>query len=359
MRRAFLALAAALALVGCGGTKTVTTTHTVTAPAAAPAAPAPAAAVPVLDCPPGDLIMQCVLATQPAPSRSFKLGANPKVQYGIDFGWTQFSPAFLRSIGATFAESYLSHDFSKDWQPSNVAALKNAGFGLVDIYETSATRAAGGAINAALDAPYAVKRAASHGNRTGPITFAIDFDATGAQVDGYFRELHRLIPTRDEAYGGYYPLKYLCAHHLVGRENFQTYAWSRGLWLPASCAPNEQYLNGDAYDHDKAIAPLYGQWFPRSAPAPRPTRDRLGVMDRTLRRFPHGVTASEWKVTHRFRRRGCRQPARRSVCVTSTSRLKLFYARILTVAYGKPRAKRWTDHRGIRRKLIYAQLHQR
>lgn len=255
MRRTmiFAAILAAF-LVGCGGSPS------------SPRPSQPASLVNGHPCSPSDEALQCVL-----PPASFKLGFAPSrpVAQGVDFAWGAPSVAQMRALGAKFGASYFSFDPSKGWtqRAGLVSEYHRAGIATVGVWETSAVRAAEGCAAGRADAYAARAQAAAVGNTTRPIDFAIDFDAEGAQVDSYFRCGHAILGARESAYGGYYPLKYLCAHGLVGQTNWQTYAWSGGRWLPSSCAPLEQFLNGSSVDYDRALVPDYGQW---AAPAHKP-----------------------------------------------------------------------------------------
>ncbi len=221
-------------------------------------------------CTPADEALQCLLP--PAP-RQLNLTTSPVV-HGVDFAWGAPSVVGMRSLGARFGASYFSYDQSKGWaqRPGLVASYHAAGIATVGVWETSAGRAGQGCNAGASDAREAARQARAVGNTDRPIDFAIDFDASGPQIASYFQCVHQVLGTRASAYGGYYPLKYLCAHGLVGHQNWQTYAWSGGQFLPASCAPLEQYLNGSSVDYDRAIAADYGQWPGPAKPKPKPCR---------------------------------------------------------------------------------------
>lgn len=220
-------------------------------------------------CSSADEAFQCILPSVP---RELQLRASPFALHGVDFAWGAPSVAGMRALGARFGASYFSYDPSKGWiqRPGLVSGYHRAGIATVGVWETSAGRAGQGCGAGRSDAREASRQARRVGNISRPIDFAIDFDASGPQVDAYFRCIHGVLGARTSAYGGYYPLKYLCARGLVGHTNWQTYAWSGNQWLPASCAPLEQYLNGSAVDYDRAIAADYGQWPGPAKPKPRP-----------------------------------------------------------------------------------------
>ena len=231
-------VAVALVLLGvaaCGGTS----------PALAPAHLS-------ARCNQADYAMNCV---QPATSATPR-GAQSIP--GVDFGWSALSAGAARADGYRFAASYLSNDPTKNWTPALVNAYHTAGLATVYVWEASANNAQLGLNQGAIDASRALQQAnALH--HTGTIFFAVDCDCSGPSVAAYFSGATSVLGPRVGAYGGYSTLGYLCAHGLVGQVNWQTYAWSYGRWLPASCAPLEQYLNGNVVDQDRAIAPYYGQ----------------------------------------------------------------------------------------------------
>lgn len=234
-------------------------------------------------CTPQDEAMQCVLARQ-----KFTVSRPPSavIARGIDFAWGAPSAAEAKShYGAAFGASYLSFDASKGWaQRAGLVADYHAhGLGTVAVWETSARRASAGRAAGEADARTARGQAATLGNTASTIYFAIDYEARGAEIDGYFRGVHAILGARSGAYGSYGALGYLCGAHLIGK-GWQTYAWSGGRWLPASCAPLEQYLNDDRVDYDRALATDYGQW-------PSPASDAKARKRAELRRERRLVAA--------------------------------------------------------------------
>ncbi|MGH2870438.1 MAG: hypothetical protein ACRDNK_23075, partial [Solirubrobacteraceae bacterium] len=123
---------------------------------------------------------------------------------------------------------------------------------------------------------------------------------------------------------------YLHEHGVVGSENWQTYAWSGGAWLPKSIAPLEQYLNGALYDNDRALASDYGQW-PYTAPKP-PDPRHYDWLPNTVRHFGPGNFARERNTVLTWDRFRCEAPARRAVCRSTSSHLRLLADRIAFVA---------------------------
>jgi hypothetical protein len=210
--------------------------------------------------------MNCVLEHQTPPKR---FASKPGEILGADFGWGNVTPTEARSMHLAFVASYLSNDPPKDLTADAVRAFHADGIATVDVWESTGTRATEGYSAGEQDADTARSLAKALGNITRPIIFAIDCDCTDSQIALYFEGVHHILGSRDDAYGGYWQVLFLHQQHLVGNENWQTYAWSGGLWLPASIAPLEQYLNGSTYDWDRAIAIPYGE-FPWAPPKPAP-----------------------------------------------------------------------------------------
>lgn len=276
---------AALGLASCGSTNTVTVTRTVQTPPPV----APNKSIDGHPCSTANEVFQCVLPNPPA-----QLAPGPAsgtLIKGVDFAWGAPSASSMVAHGWRFGASYLSYDGSKGWtqRPGLVSSYHERGVATVAVWETTAARAGQGCVAGWSDAQEARRQAARLGNTSSTIDFAIDFDASGGAVSEYFRCAHGILGSRTGAYGGYYPLKYLCARGYVGHENWQTYAWSRSQWLPASCAPLEQYLNDGSVDYDRAIAPRYGQW---GGPAPAPPASRA-VKLRALRHLERRVIPDE------------------------------------------------------------------
>lgn len=327
-------LALMLAVAGCGSTHTVTVTRvqTVTLPKLATAAAV--AQHTGRPCTPRNQTMGCVLAPLPEPKRLlFSLA--PGQLYGIDFGWQGISAERAQELHARFAISYLS-DSSKDWTRGLLNDYHGRGIATVAVRETTGDRALAGCIAGAEDARAAAGELAALGAPAGqPFTMAIDFDATGPDVASYFRCASGAEPGRVGDYGGAGPTDYLCEHHLVGHLNFVTYAWlyrTNGAWPAKSCAPLQQYLNGSAFDNDRALLSNYGQW-PYKAQKPRPTVHSKAFRIYPIRRFRiHHHRLSERRTVVAWRAHGCENPVHRHVCVVTRRHLRWESQRLVILA---------------------------
>lgn len=339
----------AMLIVGCGSQHvTSTTAHITLNPLPRPTVATVKAQA--HDCLPSDIAMQCELPVEPLPTgvahrvaAHFTADAARMVgTYGVDFAWGgPRSCAAMKSLGAHFAISYFSNDPSKNWTPALVNEFHGCGIATVGGWESSAQRATQGFAAGVADAHSAAREAGAVGNIARPLWFAIDFDATGPDVLPYFQGVHSVLGARTEAYGSYRAILYLYQHGVVGHQNFQTYAWSGGLWLPSSIAPLEQYLNGSSFDNDRAIAADYGQWpytatkvavKHRPKPKAKKVRSRTsaaqhyGRYDNRPHRI-HGHSLRERANVERWDAKNCRRPVRRPVCRTTRRYLTLILGR--------------------------------
>jgi hypothetical protein len=206
----------------------------------------------------------------PAPKKLTPLSPGVSVTArGIDFAWGGPSVSAMRVNGFSFGASYLSYDLSKNWSQAQVRSYTNADIARVFVWETTATRALSGCGGGISDANAANSQGIAFGARV--IYFAVDFEAQGWQVAPYFRCAGQVIGiSRLGAYGGYTTINGLFNAHLI-RYGWQTYAWSGGRW--DSRAQLQQYLNGNTFDYDRAVAKDYGQ-TPFSHPKPAPPKPK-------------------------------------------------------------------------------------
>ena len=197
---------------------------------------------------------------KPAPAKPF----SPR--FGVDWAWGTIRPSALRQAGASFACRYLSLDPSKNLTPSESAWLRRAGVDRVVVWETTAARALGGPAAGRIDASNAFEQARRCGLPKGgswAIYFAIDFDATGPDVEPYFRGVVSVLRAEHTgAYGGLKPLRHLFSLQLI-RYGWQSYAWSGGAWdfrAQLRQISNGHRIAGVDCDFNRAVQPDFGQW---------------------------------------------------------------------------------------------------
>jgi hypothetical protein len=187
-------------------------------------------------------------------------------EFGIDWAWGTPNIPALAKAGVKFAARYLSHDTTKNLTATQAHSLAAHGIDCVVVWETTANRATAGRSAGMADAQAAsvlARRAGMPASK--PIYFAVDFDATVAQVQAYFDGVETVLgKKRTGVYGGYRVVKGLLDAGLVTYA-WQTYAWSGGLWDPR--AQIQQYSNGHnlggvSCDYDRSMHADFGQWRP-------------------------------------------------------------------------------------------------
>jgi len=167
---------------------------------------------------------------------------------GCDFSFSKPNLQQLWDAGYRVILVYLSDVSSKGVTPAYAAEALSIGFKILPLYETTAGAALGGYSTGVAHATTATRIAANLGIPPEvPIIYALDQDFSTAQLAGsvtrYVEGLNA-VHGDDALYGGYNQLGYLIRHGLAGSQNFQTYAWSGGKWLPVDQAPVEQFHNG-------------------------------------------------------------------------------------------------------------------
>lgn len=166
---------------------------------------------------------------------------------GCDFSYSKPDLPQLWAAGYRVILIYLS-DSGKGFTDAYANQALDIGFKILPLYETSAGAALGGYTTGVAHAKFATAKAAAQGiPKEVPIIYALDQQFSDAELSGpvsqYVKGLAS-VAGDDELYGGYHQLDYLIKHGFPGRQNFQTYAWSGGAWLPTGVAPIEQYHNG-------------------------------------------------------------------------------------------------------------------
>lgn len=171
----------------------------------------------------------------------------------VDYSWARPGGANIKKAGYLGVMRYLSYDTTgKTIVPAEMAELKAAGLEVGLVWESTANRVAGGAANGILDAHESSKQANALGY-TGPIYFAIDYDAPESDqpaINAYFQGVAVVIGhERTGGYGGYGPIKRLFDAGLIA-VGWQTLAWSGGN-REARCS---LYQNGaQAFDNSADV----------------------------------------------------------------------------------------------------------
>lgn len=366
-----------LLLAGCGG-GTRTVTRTVTAPASAPAAPASSAS----PCVPGHSFAGCsAKGLPPTPPGVFRLSPIRGTEFPDVSDWQGPITPNGHTAGVNWS-AVKTWQLSHGWPAGGVFKL-----GEYRIDPDAEINSAGLSVRGMWKAAYWFVRNTGCAHEAGLIV------STAKALGVHFVWNDIEVP---EAHG--YAVCLLAAEHKAGL-GAGVYT-GPGTWTGDSGVPAATPLWDAAYNFS---GPQFGGLWTRHAAAWQFTdgvfaartfvpgvgfddvsvdtggfiklaqgtaADPLAVMEHTLRRFripapsptfgaPRVVTAREWNTTHTFRSHGCRLPFRRAVCVSSVDHDRLLEGRIIRVAYSKPKAHRWDDRRGVRRKRIYAQLHQR
>jgi Rv2525c-like, glycoside hydrolase-like domain len=190
------------------------------------------------------------------------------MKQGVDFA-VPATPAQLhglKQLGKKFVCRYVSTPGNpKNLTAAEVKDCHDLGLDIVIVFETTANRAALGFTAGANDAKAAQKQLDALGIPTAPIYFAVDFDASAAQLPpilDYLKAASSVLGKRTGVYGGYRVVKAAKDAGVV-RYAWQTYAWSYGSWDKRN--ELEQYQNGQkaaglTVDLDRSKKLNYGQY---------------------------------------------------------------------------------------------------
>jgi hypothetical protein len=191
---------------------------------------------------------------------------------GVDYAWSHPGGAALAAAGKRFAARYLSADPKKNLGRAEAEDLAAHGISSVVVWESTATRPLAGRAAGISDAQTAAKQATAAGMPPSrPIYFAVDFDATAAQMptvlaylDGAASVLGR---ARTGVYGGIRTVQAaLDGGHAAWA--WQTRAWSAGRWDPRAHIRQgtTAVIGGVSCDLNTATVADYGQWTPGRTP---------------------------------------------------------------------------------------------
>ncbi|WP_018752656.1 DUF1906 domain-containing protein [Paenibacillus sanguinis] len=158
----------------------------------------------------------------------------------------------LAAAGYKFAARYLVPPRLK-WKRLNRAeaeAITAAGMQIISVFETTASRPAGGASAGTVDGLEAYQEALLIKQPKGTaIYFAVDYDASSKdydKIEAYLRETAKQIKGyRVGVYGSYTVIEEM-AKRRAAEHFWQTYAWSRGK--KSDQADVYQYKNGQQFE---------------------------------------------------------------------------------------------------------------
>lgn len=194
---------------------------------------------------------------------------------GVDYAWSVPPVSALKAAGISFAARYLSTDASKNLSALERDALHAAGISIVLVWETSGTSAQQGYAQGMSDGAEARKQATALGFPASlPIYYAVDFDATAAQMASVLDYLHGAADAegskaRVGVYGSFAVVE--AAAGAGFSFGWQTYAWSGGQWSSHATirqTHNDQQVGGADVDLDEAMVSDYGQWSASSGGTP-------------------------------------------------------------------------------------------
>jgi hypothetical protein len=186
---------------------------------------------------------------------------------GVDFAWTQPSPAQVKAAGASWVAGYFSNDPTKNLTRAKVAAFLAVGIPVVTVWETTTVRATQGYAAGVSDAQAAeAQRKACGLPDYQRIYFAVDEDTSWPNVERYFAGVESVLGLpRVGTYGGYHIVE--GAHSYGIPWLWQALAWSGGLWSAhANIRQEGGTLWGGSADVDYAETTDFGQ-------TPRPEVD--------------------------------------------------------------------------------------
>lgn len=151
----------------------------------------------------------------------------PKPTLAVDYSFARPKPSVIKKAGYSAVGRYLSNSPSKNISSGEAKALHAEGLGIFLVWETTAKRAAAGRDAGEADAKTALFQANTLGvPENVPLFFAVDFDASWAQVKEYLAGAQSIVGRRAGVYGGY---KITTDARSAGIEyTWQTMAWSGG-----------------------------------------------------------------------------------------------------------------------------------
>lgn len=185
----------------------------------------------------------------------------------VDYSGRPPGGAALAAAGVTLVMRYLSNDRAKNATPVEIADLHAHGVAVGLVWETTASRALGGAAAGTVDGKAARLQAAALGYPAGCTVFAaVDFDAGTQTLPGVQAYLEAFAAAVSPYVGGAYGSYAVCHAWLsAGRSKaWQTRAWSYGQKLAAAClyqSAEQTTIGGTVCDIDEIWGDP-GAWAP-------------------------------------------------------------------------------------------------
>lgn len=195
--------------------------------------------------------------------------------FGVDYAWGFPGVKALKAAKVGFVCRYLSHDASKNLRANELLALRKAGIDVVVVWEAAASRALAGSKAGAEDAQAAEEQLFALGApANSPVYFAVDFDATAAEVpaiNAYLQGAASILGK--DRVGVYASISVVKAALDAGvcKYAWQTYAWSAGKLEPRAHLyqfSNGHSINGVSVDYDRSLQADFGQMVFTSKPHP-------------------------------------------------------------------------------------------
>jgi hypothetical protein len=142
----------------------------------------------------------------------------------VDYSYARPDPAAIKAAGYRGVIRYVSSKAAKNLTTTEADALRRAGLWIALVLEQSAQRASAGAAAGRIDAAFAEHQADLLGYpKDAVIFYAVDYDATAAQVADYFAGIRAAATRPVGVYGGFKVIEGIIVDHY-----WQTVAWSNG-----------------------------------------------------------------------------------------------------------------------------------
>lgn len=207
---------------------------------------------------------------------------------GLDFSWARPGSAAIKAAGFEFVQRYVPYQGNqgKGLTAAEIADYRANGLAIGVVFESTAGRHLDGMAAGADDAKESIRVLDAIGFPGElPIYFAVDFDATAAQMDAidqYQLGAQSVLgKTRVGIYGSYAVIDHCwkagTAHYL-----WQTYAWSGGKTHPERHLyqySNGEKVNGQEVDYNYAYGTDQGLWLPEGSTDMGMTAEERAEMD--------------------------------------------------------------------------------